>query len=89
MSIIGTCSLCGGPVSSPVIRKKGRIPVPFCTECGSTKKGAFGPIIEMEKLTNKKPANGFPFSDLEEPLPVWWERVRALAEGVVHDGIKT
>lgn len=46
--IIGTCSLCKGPVA--IIEPwAGTMPcVPTCQRCGARKKDPFGPTIEME-----------------------------------------
>ncbi len=45
--IIGTCSLCNGPVAV-VDPWLGTFPaVPACQRCGATKKDPYGPVIEM------------------------------------------
>lgn len=47
MSIIGTCSKCGGPVGIPD-HWDGLLPaVPTCQYCGAIKANQFGPVIEM------------------------------------------
>lgn len=48
-TIIGTCSLCGGPVVIPTIYGSINPPVPTCKQCGAFKKERYGPVIEMEK----------------------------------------
>lgn len=49
MSVIGTCSLCGGPVETPDVWNDVHPPVPRCRSCGATKKEPHGPVVEMEK----------------------------------------
>lgn len=44
---IGTCSLCGGPVTVPELWAGVVPPVPKCRGCGATKKSPHGPVIEM------------------------------------------
>lgn len=46
--IIGTCSLCGGPVQIPTVWMAITPPVPTCGKCGATQKDSHGPVIEME-----------------------------------------
>lgn len=43
--VIGTCSLCGGPVKLPNMMVN---PLPCCQNCGAIAKRPHGPIIEME-----------------------------------------
>jgi hypothetical protein len=51
VTIVGTCSLCQGPVGLPSIWAGVIEPVPTCTACGAKKKRPinYGPIVEMEK----------------------------------------
>ena len=44
--IIGTCSICGGPVSTPDVWYGVNPPVPTCDQCGAT-KADHGPIVNM------------------------------------------
>lgn len=46
--IVGTCSLCGGPVTVLTTSWSVVAPTPVCSRCGATKKEDFGPVIEME-----------------------------------------
>ncbi len=46
---IGTCSLCGGPVTVPAVWHGIIPPVPTCGQCGATAKQSFGPTIPMER----------------------------------------
>lgn len=48
-AVIGTCSLCGGPVTVPSVWMGLIPPTPTCSSCGATKKAAYGPVIHMEK----------------------------------------
>lgn len=43
---IGTCSLCGGPVTVPSVWMGVVPPTPTCSSCGAT---AHGPVIEMAR----------------------------------------
>lgn len=46
--VIGTCSLCGGPVQMPTTWYSVVSPLPTCARCGAVSKRGFGPTIEME-----------------------------------------
>lgn len=46
---IGTCSLCGGPVTVPTAWYGAVPPVPQCAHCGATKAQPHGPVIEMDE----------------------------------------
>ena len=46
--IIGTCSICGGPVSVPNISWSVIPPVPRCQNCGATPQVRYGPVIPMQ-----------------------------------------
>lgn len=48
-STVGTCSLCRGPVTVPMVWSGIIPPTPTCASCGAVKKSAYGPTIEMEK----------------------------------------
>lgn len=58
INIIGTCSLCGGPVSVPMVWHGVYPPTPTCTGCGAIKRG-HGPVIDMapapQQYTNMNP----------------------------------
>lgn len=52
MKIVGTCSLCSGPVAVP--DRTGwfftgdLVPsIPTCRTCGAVKKDGYGPVIDM------------------------------------------
>lgn len=42
---LGTCSICGGPVTCPLFYWSTVPPVPKCEGCGAT--GGHGPVIQM------------------------------------------
>jgi hypothetical protein len=44
---IGTCSICGGPVTVPFVYWSVAPPVPACEQCGATPR-AHGPVIDMQ-----------------------------------------
>jgi hypothetical protein len=44
---VGTCSLCGGPVSTPTAWMSVRPPVPQCESCGAYAAQPHGDVIEM------------------------------------------
>ena len=46
-SVIGTCGLCGGPVTIPTIWHGVNIPPATCKNCGATVKKDYGPILPM------------------------------------------
>lgn len=46
-TIIGTCSVCGGPVGMPRAFWSIRAPVPMCLNCGAEPVNRFGPVIPM------------------------------------------
>lgn len=48
-NIIGTCSICGGPVGVPKFWW-GVTPEAFCLRCGATKDDDFGPTIPMKPV---------------------------------------
>jgi hypothetical protein len=45
---IGSCSLCGGPVTVPELWGGSVPPVPRCRSCGATARMPFGPVVPME-----------------------------------------
>jgi len=54
--IIGTCSLCDGPVMSEAVVWHGTTPDinrGACGKCGAVQKQPYGPVIEMEKPISK------------------------------------
>lgn len=44
---IGTCSLCGGPVTVPAVWWGVMPPTPTCDKCGAEPVEAHGPVIPM------------------------------------------
>lgn len=46
--IIGTCSLCGGPVVVPDVFYSVLPPIPRCRDCGARMKRSYGRVILME-----------------------------------------
>lgn len=42
---IGTCSICGGPVTVPTVWFEVQPPTPTCKSCGAI---AHGPVIQMK-----------------------------------------
>lgn len=46
--IVGTCSICGGPVTVPETWMGIYQPIPKCESCGAIEKQPFGPVIPME-----------------------------------------
>lgn len=62
MTIVGTCSLCGGPVAVPNVWYSTLPPRPKCQQCGAKKRpDDHGPIIEMEPDENAKPIDSVPW----------------------------
>lgn len=45
---IGTCSLCGGAVTVPMVWMGVIPPTPTCSSCGAH-RASHGPVIEMEQ----------------------------------------
>ena len=45
----GTCSLCGGAVTTPDMWGGINPPIQTCQNCGATKAQPYGPVIQMEK----------------------------------------
>jgi len=46
-TVVGTCGLCGGPVTVPRTFHSIVLPTPTCKNCGATKR-AHGPVLDME-----------------------------------------
>lgn len=46
---VGTCSLCGGPVTVPTTWLGTEPPTPSCSRCGAVPKNAHGATIQMER----------------------------------------
>lgn len=60
--IHGTCSQCGGPVTTPRHWLGVNPPIPTCRRCGATKKQPHGHVIEMEggrRAGSQVDAHGF------------------------------
>jgi hypothetical protein len=53
--IIGTCSLCGGRVSTPGIWMGVVPPTPTCESCGAV-KADHGPVIDMKPAPRRQRA---------------------------------
>lgn len=45
--VLGTCSLCGGPVSVPAVWHGIVPPKPRCEQCGAVKADEYGEVIKM------------------------------------------
>lgn len=52
--VVGTCSLCGGPVTLPEFWMGTVPPVPTCASCHARQKQPYGNVIEMEPRKEKK-----------------------------------
>lgn len=48
-AIVGTCSLCGGPVQVPQLWGGIIPPTPTCGHCGAIQANQHGPVIPMRK----------------------------------------
>ena len=46
--ILGTCSICGGPVTVPLVWHGVVPPTPRCATCGAVPQQAHGPIVPMQ-----------------------------------------
>jgi hypothetical protein len=57
---VGTCSICGGPVTVPIMWHGIIPPKRTCCQCGAVAAEAHGPVIQME------PASG-------PPVRIEWE----------------
>ncbi len=53
--VLGTCSLCSGPVTVPQTWMGLYPPPPTCQRCGAVKKESYGPVIEMTPRLGFKP----------------------------------
>lgn len=47
-SIVGTCSICSGPVCVPTAYHSIVPPTPKCNDCGATAKRNYGPVVPMD-----------------------------------------
>jgi len=47
MNTVGTCSICGGRVSVPLVWMGTHPPIPTCESCGAVQANAYGPVIPM------------------------------------------
>lgn len=65
---IGTCSICGGRVSVPMVWLGTVPPIPTCETCGATMKRPHGPVVEMERAKNR----GWKPSD-PKCGPLYWD----------------
>lgn len=50
-TVVGACSLCGGPVSVPTVWHGVIPPKPTCEKCGAVAVDANGPVIQMTRRT--------------------------------------
>lgn len=58
--IIGTCSICQGPVTVPECWHGIHPPTPECSQCGAQPVNAFGPTIPMQpRRTFRRPYEWF------------------------------
>lgn len=48
-NVLGTCSICGGPVMVPEFWGGSIPPTPTCQKCGATKAQPHGPVIPMDR----------------------------------------
>lgn len=60
MQIIGTCSLCGGPVEIPEAYVG--VPTKTCRDCGAVPAPGYGPVIQMVG----KPKGALDYVTIEE-----------------------
>ncbi len=49
--VVGTCSICGGPVCLHASWCSTIPDVPTCASCGATKRDTYGPVIDMKPST--------------------------------------
>ena len=45
--IVGTCGLCGGPVTVPMLWHGINMPPKTCRDCGAIAKEDYGPVLPM------------------------------------------
>lgn len=69
-SVIGTCSICGGPVMVPSVWMGIYPPIPECAHCGATSAN-YGPTIPM--TPSRQPKN----DDGTEPSVTWIQPYRS------------
>ena len=75
--IIGTCSICSGPVvqeTNEFSSNQYLAPRPYCKDCGARKKNPYGPVIDMEPQVwptqpYPEPAYPEPCSTIPGPEP--------------------
>lgn len=65
--ILGTCSICSGPVCCPLFYWSVVPPVPKCKRCGATKKESYGPVIDMVPQNDKVVQWPSTSTDYEQP----------------------
>jgi peptidase E len=63
MLIIGTCSICSGPVTVPSNWMDILPPIPTCQSCKATKLTDYGPVIQMQPTKQQM--------DIEEVYRKW------------------
>lgn len=81
--VIGTCSLCGGPVTVPTFWWGTVPPTPTCERCSATQRQSYGPVIPMERrqpawtLTwdRSQTSDRITLDDAHERYPLTFDRV--------------
>ena len=78
----GTCSICGGPVVTPLTWMGIHPPTPTCAHCGAVPKTAHGPVIDMQPAArgrvvrnsfDDKPTIGVTVGDTARHFDIPWE----------------
>jgi hypothetical protein len=46
-NVLGSCSICGGPVVVPTAYWSVIAPIPECASCGAIKADTHGPVVPM------------------------------------------
>ncbi len=59
-AVIGTCSICGGPVMVPAVWYGIEPPIPTCRNCGAVREQTYGPIIPMRPNLTRISSTIFP-----------------------------
>ena len=53
MNVIGTCSICNGPVTVPEYWGGAVPPAPTCAKCGAIKAQPYGQVVPMQRGTQQ------------------------------------
>lgn len=56
---VGTCSLCGGPVTVPAVWGGVIPPTPTCKQCGAVPADSHGPVREMKRPIKTNSTSSF------------------------------